>query len=312
MLGKTAGGLFWMARYLERAENIARLLETGQRMALTRSDDEGEWRSVLQAAGLLDGFLATHEEVARETAIDWMLRDADNPASIRCAMRRARDNGRMVRTALTYDVWTALNAAWMGIDAALRRKVSDRDLPRVLEMVRQHAAQVRGSMLGTMLRNDMFNFLRLGVYIERADNTGRILDVKYYVLLPTAFEVGSSLDNVQWEVILRSVGAGGGYRITHGQNTRPTTIAAFLILDPRMPRSLNFCCRTIRQNLDYLQDEYGESQPSGAMAEALMARCANQGVEAIFERGLHEHLQDFLRDLGALGRQIEIDYRFYQ
>lgn len=313
MLGKTAGGLFWMARYLERAENTARLLETGQRMALTRlNTTDEEWSSVLRTAGVFDGYLAKHDEVTRENAVDWMLRDTDNPSSVRSVIKQARDNARLVRTALTYDVWSAVNATWMRIDEPLKRKVSERDLPSMLELIRQQTALVRGAILGTMLRNDIYDFARLGTFVERADNTGRILDVKYYVLLPTAFSVGSSLDNVQWETILRSVGAGGGYRMTHGQRTTPLEIAEFMILDERMPRSLSFCCRKLRENLGYLEKDYKVELPSGLTANTLYGRFSGQTISAIFDFGLHEYIEEFLRDLANLSCQIEIDYRFFE
>lgn len=313
MLGKTAGGLFWMFRYLERAENTTRLLETGQRMALTRTQNSvEEWGSVLKTAGVLDAYLAKYEEVTRDNSVDWILRDADNPSSVKSVIKQARDNARLVRTALTHDVWNAVNATWMKIDAATKRRVNERDLPGMLELIRQQAALVRGATLGTMLRNDMFDFSRIGTFVERADNTGRILDVKYYVLLPTAFAVGSSLDNIQWESILRSVGAGGGYRITHGQKTSPSDIAQFLILDQRMPRSLHFCCRKLQENLSYLKKDYGFSGPSCEASNALYEKYLDQPISDIFEFGLHEYIQDFLNDLSSLSRQIEIDYRFYE
>ncbi|WP_171231098.1 alpha-E domain-containing protein [Ruegeria sp. HKCCA6707] len=313
MLGKTAGGLFWMARYLERAENSARLLETGQRMALTRTHNSvEEWASVLKTTGVLDGYLSKYNEVTKDNAIDWVLRDMENTSSIRSVIKQARDNARLVRTALTHDVWSAVNATWMRVDATMKRRVSERDLPGVLEMIRHQAALVRGANLGTMLRNDMFDFTRIGTFVERADNTGRILDVKYYVLLPTAFSVGSSLDNIQWESILRSVGAGGGYRITHGQKTTPSDIAQFLILDQRMPRSLHFCCRKIQENLAYLKKDYGFAGSSCEASNTLFDTYLDRSIANIFEAGLHEYIEDFLRDLNQLSRQIEIDYRFYE
>ncbi|WP_204112339.1 alpha-E domain-containing protein [Shimia biformata] len=313
MLGKTAGGLFWMARYLERAENTTRLLETGQRIALTRSHaSNDEWASIMQTAGVAAGFADKHGEVTKDATIDWMLRDIDNPSSVRAVMKQARDNARLVRTALTHEVWAAINAGWMRIDEALGRKVNERDLPAVLDMIRQSTALARGATHGTMLRNDIYDFLRLGTFIERADNTGRILDVKYYVLLPTSFSVGSSLDNVQWDTILRSVGAGGGYRMTHGQRTGPSEIAQFMILDQRMPRSLRFCCSKIASNLDFLEKDYGEEKPSGSLARTLHGRFKGLTIAEVFDHGLHEYIEDFLRDLGALSSRIEIDYRFYE
>ena len=205
MLGRTAAGLFWMARYLERAENTTRLAEAGFRMALTRAEsDTEEWRSVVTTAGCHDAYLEKHEEFRSDRVMDFVLRERDNPGSVIGAMKAARENARMTRTALTREVWEAINDAWMSVRDALRRPVPERDLPEVLALVRRQGAQVRGAVTGTMLRNDIYDFMQIGTLVERADNTARILDTKYYVLLPSSASIGSSLDNVQWEMILRS------------------------------------------------------------------------------------------------------------
>lgn len=312
MLGKTAGGLYWMSRYLERAENVARLIDAGQRIALTRSGSDEDWNSILQTAGGIDGYLEKYDEVGRETAIDWMLRDRDNPSSVLSVMEYARLNAKLVRTAITREVWESVNETWLRLKDVLARRVSERDLPEALVRVRQRTGLVRGAMHGTMLRNDIYDFARIGTFTERADSTARILDVKYYVLLPSAQAVGSSLDNVQWESILRSVSAEGGFRMAYGAEARPKQIAQFLILDRRMPRSLAFCAAKIRDNLGYLAQDYDMRLPCHDRAEALTMKYLARPVDDIFESGLHEFLQAFLRDLGQLGGQIERDYRFSQ
>ena len=313
MLGKTANGLFWMFRFLERSENTARMIETGQRIALTRAEaSDDEWTSILQAAAVSRGYHAKFDEVTRDKAIDWMLRDKGNPSSVRSVIGTARNNARTVRTALTNEVWEAVNSCYIRLNEVLARKVSERDLPKVLEIIRQRSAFVRGATHGTMMRNDCYDFARLGTFLERADNTARILDVKYYVLLPSAMAVGSRLDNVQWETILRSVSAQGGYRMTHGHAVNPRAIAQFLILDRRMPRSLNFCTGKLRDNLGYLASDYGVKQPSNQLVDDLCRRFMSHDIEAIFDYGLHEYIQDVIGTLGGLSRQIEIDYRFYE
>lgn len=312
MLGRTANGLFWMYRYLERAENTSRLIETGQRLALTRlGNADEEWRPVLQSAGVLDDFLLRHDQVTKESAINWMLRASENPSSVANSISAARSNARAVRTALTEDVWEAVNGAYMGSKATMARKVGERDLPKVLSGIRQSAALVRGATLGTMLRNEIFDFIRIGTYLERADNTARILDVKYYTLLPSVFAVGSSIDNVQWDTILQSVSAKGGFRMEYGNTAGPRDIASFLILDKRMPRSLAFCVGKIRDNFGYLVTDHGCRNTSADMVDALYSQCSDRTIEAIFDQGLHEYLQDVLKRLGDLGGQIELDYRFY-
>jgi uncharacterized alpha-E superfamily protein len=311
MLGKTAGGLFWMFRYLERSENTARLIEAGFRIALTRADgDDDEWTSVLQTAAVAHLYFQKHEQIEAAKAIDFMLRDMTNPSSVLSAIAQARQNARLVRTAITREVWEAVNDTYMILKQALARPVSARDLPEVLALIRQQSALVRGAMHGTMLRNDIFDFCRLGTFLERADNTARILDVKYYVLLPSISQIGSSLDNVQWETILRSVAGMRAYRwITQGE-TSPIGIADFLIFDTRMPRSMAFSVGKIAANLGYLEQAYGTRHSCHDQIDALAARLSLGTIDRVFEDGLHEFITDFLTDVAKLGQQIETDYRF--
>ncbi|MHC0053811.1 alpha-E domain-containing protein [Actibacterium sp. D379-3] len=312
MLGKTAGGLFWMFRYLERSENTARLIEAGFRIALTRPDSaKDEWASVVETAGVREAYLERHEEFDGAAVIDFLLRDKTNGSSVLSAVEHARNNARMVRTALTREVWEAVNESWMNLKEALRRPVREPDLPGILGMIRQQSALVRGALHGTMLRNDIFDFSRIGTFLERADNTARILDVKYYVLLPSVSQIGSSLDNVQWETILRSVAGQRAYRWLNGPDASPRGIAEFLILDGRMPRSLAFCLSKLTGNLSYLEQQYGNEYKCLELAETLQACLTRTSIDTVFDTGLHEFLTGFLRDNAALGAQVERDFRFY-
>ncbi|MCY4152418.1 MAG: alpha-E domain-containing protein [Aestuariivita sp.] len=313
MLGRTANGLYWMYRYLERAENTARLIATGQRIALTRlHGGDDEWRSILQTAAVLEGYDQRHSELTKASAINWLLRSEDNPSSIYACLMAARQNARMVRTALTGEVWEAVNATYMHCKATLKRRLPERDIPTALASIRQRTALVRGMTHGTMLRNEIFDFARIGTFLERADNTARILDVKYYVLLPSVTAVGSSIDNVQWETILRSVSARGGFMMEYGNSFSASDIANFLLLDNRMPRSLAFCTSKISDNLHYLTANYPISPPSCEQIESIQQTHLRNHISEIFESGLHEFLQEYIALLGALGRQIEIDFRFYE
>ena len=311
MLGKTANGLFWLYRYIERSENTARLLETGLRIALTRTTENNEeWSSVLQTAGATDDFNKVYDEVNASTVINFLLRDKSNPACVMSMIEAARNNARMVRTALTREVWEAVNEAWMDMSSAFGPSIKGRDLPPLLEMIRRHSAHMRGALHGTMLRNDVFDFARLGTFIERADSTARILDVKYYVLLPSVSYVGSSLDNVQWESILRSVSAHRSYRWAYDDDYQPSTIADFLILNSRMPRSLAFCYSQIVDNLGYLEADYGVRHPCHDTATAIQQRLKNRDIDSIFDTGLHEFIQAFIRDNNRLSQSIGDAYRF--
>ncbi len=311
MLGSTAGGLLWMFRYLERSENTARLIEAGLRIALSRSADAStEWKSVVATVGALDEYNERHPNFDSASVVDFLLRDASHSHSVASVIESARSNARLVRTQLTREVWEATNQCWMSLSELLALPTSPNDLPRVLGQVRQESAYVRGALHGTMMRNDAYDFCRLGTFLERADNTARILDVKYYVLLPSAMHVGSGLDNVQWENILRSVSAQRGYRWRNPGRINPKDVAEFLILDPRLPRSLAFCFAKISANLGYLAAEYDERLASHAMAERLEASVTNRSIESVFDLGLHEFLQQSISCTQTLANQIELDYRF--
>lgn len=311
MLARTAQGLFWMFRYLERSENTARLLEAGARIAITRWEDANdEWGSILTTTGTREDYLALHPKIEGPNVIDFLLREPQNPSSVYSSTAAARTNARAVRTALTREVWEAVNEAWMSICEALKKPVADADLPAALNLIRQQSALVRGSLYGTMLRNDIYDFARLGTFLERADSTARILDVKYYVLLPSVRMVGSQLDNIQWETILRSVSAYRSYKWLNCGEVNPTGIAEFLIFDRRLPRSLAFCTAAIAENLGYLAAEYGEQSMSLSLAEARHQAMRETTVDTVMETGLHEYLTEFLATTASLTAQIEADFRF--
>ncbi|MFN3817917.1 alpha-E domain-containing protein [Blastomonas sp.] len=312
MLGKTAGGLFWMQRYLERSENIARLVDAGFRIALTRSEAaEDEWGSVLTTAGVRRAYAQRYDKVDGSSVINFLLRDKTNPSSVLSVIESARNNARLVRTALTREVWEAINECWMTLKEGLRTQISDNDLPDVLSLIRQQSALVRGAQSGTMMRNDIYFFAQLGAFVERADSTARILDVKYYVLLPSLSYVGSSLDNVQWETILRSVSAYRAFRWLNPGETNPRNIAQFMILDQVMPRSLSFCAGRMASALEAISREYGTDGESLALACALRRDLETANIDMIVDNGLHQFIQDFIKRNNAISARIEQEFRFY-
>lgn len=313
MLGKTASGLFWMFRHLERSENTTRLVEAGFRMSLTRAaGNDNEWASIIMTAGCSEAYLEHYDNYDTANVLDFLLRNRKNTSSVMSIMENARNNARMVRTALTREVWEAINGGWLILKERLARPVATSELPSVLACIRQQSALVRAALHGTKLRNDGYRFCRLGTFSERADNMARILDVKYYVLLPSTSYVGSSLDNVQWETILRSASAESAFHWIHGGETSPLDIADFLIRDPQMPRSLIYCCEKMRGNLALLAEQYGERPPCLEMAEAMTTTLRGQSVDQIFKIGLHEFLVNFLEQNNSLATQIERDYRFQE
>ena len=276
MLGRTANDLYWLARYVERAENMARLTEVGYRIVLLPRDGDGtheEWRSTLASAGCAQGYFAKHETLNTRDVINYLLFDFSNPSSVKSCLAAARRNGRAQRTSLTRDMWESLNSAWIEFSNINPSSVTAGELPRILDWVRSRSALYRGALLNTILRNDTFFFSQLGTFLERADNTARILDVKYYVLLPQIEMVGGGVDNVQWGAILRSVSAHRSYRWVYKQNYRPWRIAEYLILNQAMPRSLRSCYdeinsgarrsrRTLRRQAELPRDRVGNAPPA--------------------------------------------------
>lgn len=312
MLGRSANGIFWMFRYLERAENTARLLEAGFRMALTRgaSAAREEWRSVLITTSQDHVFAATGSDYTGAAVTNFILRDRDNANSVLRMVEQARTNARMVRTAITREVWEATNESWMILRDLLARPVREPGLGGVLAAIRRQSTLVRGAMEGTMLRNEIFNFARIGTFIERADNTARLLDVKYYVLLPSVAWVGSSLDNAQWETVLRSVAGERAYRWLNAGTMDPRGIARFLILDGRFPRSLAFCYDKLRSNMASLAREYGHESPAHEILRGAGARLHEIGIDDIVEHGLHEFIGEFIVSNLRVADAIARDYRF--
>ncbi|MEM7728697.1 MAG: alpha-E domain-containing protein [Pseudomonadota bacterium] len=311
MLGRTASGLFWMMRYLERMENTARLVEAGFRMSLTRSRTKAsEWESVLATASAKDAYLATHDDYRTESVVEFLLADRDNPGSVASSLASARQNARMTRTALTRDTWEAINGAWLQLGPAMGDALSRADLPELLAQIRQQSALVRGTINGTMLRNDIFRFIELGVLVERADNTARILDTKYYVLLPSSASVGSSLDHVQWEMILRSASAERSFNWLHGGEITPAAIVDFLVHDTRLPRSIAFCYDHLVSTLGALDRGYGRETELVGMASAIRDHVSASSSATIIGTGLHEFLQDIIARNAALSEAIGRTYRF--
>lgn len=315
MLGRTASSLFWMSRYMERAENLARLIEVGYRISLTPGvgGHRNEWRSTLVSAASLDGYLAKYgeqEEVDEKKAIDFLLFDPDNPSSVRSCLEAARNNGRGVRTALTRDMWEALNTTWVEFVALRPADLRGGRLPVVLDMVRQRAMLFRGAMLGTTLRGDGYYFCQLGAFMERADQTARILDVKYYILLPRSEAIGGDVDTYQWETILRSVSANRAYRHVYRDEFKPRNVVEFLILRAEMPRSLRFTYRWILESLTGLAHYYGSAAPSLSEARGIHDMLEQGQLDQIFRDGLHEYLLDFIARNNALASTLAADYNF--
>ncbi len=312
MLGRVAHGIFWMYRYLERAENTARLLAAGHRMALTRGMDEAtqEWRSVLTTLGQLNAYDKLHSGYGGAQVCDFVIRSKANPQSVLSMFERARTNARICRSAITREVWEAINEGWMNLRDLLNRPAREGNLDAVLAAIRRESTLARGATHGSMLRNEIYAFARLGTFLERADNTARILDVKYFLLLPSLSYVGTALDTGQWDNVLRSLSGERAYSWLNAGRMDARSIAEFIILDERFPRSLAFCRLALRENLTALSRMQGRDGLPHEALDKVDALMANRRVEEIFDHGLHEYIVKFIGLNAGIADAIAREYRF--
>ena len=314
MLSRTAENLYWLARYMERAETMARLLEVGYRMALMPSAGEGyrnEWASLVAAAGSSEGFEKKFGETFRQRDVEtWLFFDRENPSSVVSAIETARQNGRAVRTALTTEMWDALNGAYLELREIERRPRSTALLPQLCDWTKRQGALMRGAAEGTHLQNDGYDFLNIGYYLERGDNTARLLDVKYYVLLPTTDMVGGSIDTYQWTTLLRALSAYRAFHWSYGGEYSPRKIAHFLILNRACPRSLLHCLDQVGNHLGRLAHAYGVRTQANERVHAMLGELAEAEVDDIIREGLHEFLTRFIQQNGALGQDVADVYLF--
>lgn len=311
MLSRTAGNLYWIGRYMERAEMMARLLDVGGRIELLPSTGQGarsEWDAILQATGNAQGFAEKYGDPVQRNIESFIFFDRDNPSSVISCIERARENGRIVRTALTSQVWDTLNTAVQELRELERTSRSMLDLSRLVDWTTRVTAMLRGAIAATQLRQDGYDFIGLGYGIERADNTARLTDVKYYVLLPRADYVGSGLDTVQWTLLLRAMSALRSFHWAYGGDYTSAKIVHFLILNPACPRSLISSVEQTEDHLARLASRYDQQTPAQEQARNLRNQLSRLSVEQIFDEGLHEFLARFEQENAALAQTIYHTY----
>jgi uncharacterized alpha-E superfamily protein len=291
---------------------MARLLEVGYRIALLPREggQDAEWYSTLRSAGCEKGYLAKYGTYDTRDVVSFMLFDPDNPSSVYASLTTARRNARAQRTALTREMWESLNSAWIEFASIDPTTLSANELPPLLDWIKERSALFRGALLNTILRNDTFYFSQLGTFLERADNTARILDVKYYVLLPHNELVGGEIDSVQWAAILRSVSAHRSYRWVYNESYKPWRIADYLILNRQMPRSLRSCYDEVILALVGLGHFYNDDADCHTIAHETLRLLMEGDMNTIFQGGLHEFLQEFIARNNRLASQISATYHF--
>ena len=308
MLSRTADHLFWMARYTERAENTARMLDVNiQTQLLPQSAEAAEqgWRAVLGISELQPAFDEKYGLVSRKDVIDFMVRDPDNGSSIIACLTQARENARAVRGTLTTEVWETQNTTWLEMNVLLKDKVLQRDPSEFFEWVKHRSHLSRGVTIGTMLKDESFYFIRLGTFLERADNTARLLDVKFH---GEDHELLGATDRdfYHWAAVLRSVSAFETYRKAYRDVITPERVAELLILRGDMPRSLIACMNEVVNNLAEVRNDI--SAETERFAGRLHADLKFNSMDDILKHGLHDYLTEFLENVYELGNRVSRDF----
>ena len=307
MLSRTASSLYWLGRYVERADFIARLVEATVRLdnLSTRPAGEAAWRSALAVTDAEEAFAETD---GRESVARFLLTDRSHPGSIASCLGMARNNAKAVRTALTRDAWTAINRAWLLFER--RGQVADAADALVLAEEVKDAARGFEGAIGRMLRNQTTWFLKLGHAVERADDTARLLDVKYHILLPAGEPVGGVVDRDQWTTILHTVSAVTAYRWLYSDGLKPANVIDLLLARPEMPRSLAASVEEVVELLGLLARRTGAHGEADRMARARSMRVARTRTGDVIVAGLHEHLEAFIRENDQIHAAVGRQFRF--
>ncbi len=314
MLSRAANNLYWMSRHIERAETTARLLDVTYRMSLLpyriQESDQSwaePWALPLVISGLASAYYERYPGVlSSDNVLRFMVLDPANPSSLYSCIQSARENARTVRGAITSEMYEDINAAWLEIRNQDYDRLHAGGLGEFFDWVKMRSHQFRGVTFGTMLRDEGYNFIRLGTFMERADNTARLLDVKYHTLLPSAADVGGAVDYYQWGALLRSLSAFDSYRKVYRDLITPMKVAELLILRADVPRSLHACMNEIYDILRELCDE--SSIEAERLAGELHAQLHYGRTGQIIALGLHEYLMDFLEKLSLLTTEIDEDF----
>ena len=294
---------------MERAETTARLLDVGYRMSLfpDLNGYNNEWESVLAASGTIDSYKKKYNDIVQKHVEDYLFFDEENPSSVYNCILNARNNALVVRTSFTPESWLAINKAYQEIINFKQNKYSTSDLPNLTEWAIEQVNLFRGT-INSLLRNDGYNFLLLGLFVERADNSARLLDVKYFVLLPKPEYIGGNIDNMQWSILLRSLSSFRAFRWAYDGDITATKIADFLVLNDNCPRSLSFCIQNIVEHLINLKCSPLKVNKIYDTLKDLNTTIQQEKIETIIEYGLHEFVSKFINKISNVDQDIHKEF----
>lgn len=306
MLSRVANSLYWMSRYVERAENVARFVAANFTLMLDAPvSGDSPWEALVKTSGDHEEFTARHITATRANVVRFLTMEADNPNSVLSCLGAARENARSIREIISSEMWEQINTFYLMVkDVAVTPGNVDR-AQEFCEAVKQSSHLFNGITDGTLTRNEAWHFIRLGRMLERADKTSRLLDVKYFILLRSAADVGTPIDEIQWATLLRSASGFEMYRKRHGR-IAPANIVQFLLLDPEFPRAVRFCLNLGRESLHAITGTPPGSfrNPPERLLGQLCSELAYTQVEEVIGRGLHEYVDDLQTRLNRLGTGI--------
>lgn len=309
MLGRYADNLYWMARYLERAENTARKIQAGLHYSITSREGNNDLLKFLIEEHDQDTFKKKFKNFSLDNVLNYLINDEENENNIKNLLYKARMNGKIVRTALTKEVSNSLNQSWNSTKKLLDPPIEINNLPDIIEKVLNTGTVFRGSVYGTMLRNDTFNFIRIGTFIERSNNTASILNTKYYRILLRKSVYVSKIDYNRWEILLRSLSAWRSFNwLSGGVYLDPAAITNFLIFDERMPRSLSFCNKEILSNLSYLQKAYKNKYHSFNIAKKTQNSLTSGIIRTVHNKKLYNFIKEYSENNDKLHFTITRDF----
>lgn len=304
MLSRTAEGVFWMARHVERMSNTARLLDAGRRLDALPSREstpESEWTSIVIASGCSDSFPMDPKQADAASVCEHLVRDESNPSSIVSCVYAARRNAKAVRPSITSDVWEAINQTYVELNQNLKADLDRKNLSAFLDWVRGRAALIYGARGETMIRDDTHSFAEMGKWVERADATARLLDVKYHVLLPHVSDIGGGLDYLQWTQILRAANSATAFRHLYGRSVDADGVVDLLVLNRECPRSLRTAVSHLYGELETLTNKHDAPQRDLLQrVRASYAKLMELTLEEIFDEGLHEWLTQFIMEINII------------
>lgn len=312
LLARYADCIFWLARYVERAENLARILDVNE--TFSRDSRGGQnWRSIVQLNSDEERFFASHDAAASHNVVNFYVIDGDNPTSIVSTIRYARENARTLRPLISTEMWVQLNVFYNRLAELSAEDLAPGNLAALFAMIKEACQTHTGITEGTFFRDQGWYFYQIGRYIERADQTTRLLDIKYHLLLPSPSDVGSPVDVSQWNALLRSAAGYHAYRRLHAASTTPARVAGFMLLNNAFPRSVHHCVREVGRLLGEVKSHHALRNGNDAAEELdrLQAVLGTFEISTILASGLHEFLDSIQRQLMAVTRELSIAFFGY-